>query len=312
MWLTVAMPVHNGGEWLAQALESAASQDCRGIEFLLIDSSDDRGCEAIAARLADRLSIRYQHRPDLLRWTAKTNLAAKQASAPHMAMLHQDDLWLNGRVDDMRTAIAESGDAVLLLNPSRIVDQSGRHLGNWRCPLPANRSLAAGELAERLLVQNFVAIPAPIIRRDAWIAAGGLDDSLWYTADWDLYLKLARVGSTVYRKSFTTAFRVHGGSLTVKGSADRAGFASQMARVIDRHIDLAPIAEQAAIWRRAIASTEVNCALAQAASGNALQLSAAISSLLRLGPAETWRYLHDSRIFERALPRLRARLAGGW
>jgi glycosyltransferase involved in cell wall biosynthesis len=309
-WLSVAMPVHDGERWLEPTLASAAAEDCRGIEFILIDSSAGAGCRAIADSFAGRLDIRYQHRRDVLPWTAKTNLAVQQARAPHVAMLHQDDLWLSGRVADVRRAIEEHPDAALMLNPSQIVDQDGRELGIWRCPLPAARPLPAESLAARLLVQNFVAIPAPVVRRDAWIAAGGLDEALWYTADWDLYLKLARQGAAVYRDSVTTAFRIHGGSLTVKGSANKADFADQMARVIDRHIDLAPPATREAIRRRALASTAVNCALAEAMGGNARALVGAFLSLLRLGPVGAYRYVRDSRIIDRALPRLRARFAG--
>ena len=53
-------------------------------------------------------------------------------------------------------------------------------------------------LIERLVVQNFIGIPAPTIRRDAYLSIGGLDDALWHTADWDQYLKLAAIGSVYY------------------------------------------------------------------------------------------------------------------
>lgn len=303
------MPVHNGGRWLRETLASAAAQDCLGIEFLLIDSSDDETCERITAEFRPLLDIRYQRRPDITLWTAKTNLAAHQARAPHCAMLHQDDLWLPDRVADMRAAIAASPGAALLLNPSYIIDQHSRRLGLWRCPLPAGRWLSASQLAERLLVQNFVAIPAPVIRREAWLAAGGMDETLWYTADWDLYLKVARHGSTVYRTAATTAFRVHSGSLTVTGSANAKDFISQMNRVIEQHLDLAPVASRDSVHKRAVTSVKVNCALAEGLAGRLGLLPNALLSLLGLGPIGLVRYFRDSRIIERVAPRLRARLA---
>lgn len=310
-WLSVAMPVHCGEKWLPATLASAAAQDCTGIEFILFDSSPDRRCEAIAESVSDRLDIRYEYRPEVTPWTAKTNLAVENARAAHVVMLHQDDLWLEGRVQDMRSAIAANPNAALQLNPSQIVDENGRKLGIWRCPLPVGQTLGASDLAERLLVQNFVAIPSPIVLRKAWLAVEGLDDSLWYTADWDLYLKLARQGATVYRDRVTTAFRIHGASLTVKGSVNASDFANQMERVIARHIDLAPATKRDAIHRRANASTAVNCALAQVMAGNVRSVAGACVTLLGLGPGGLVRYLRDSRIVERALPRLRARFAGG-
>lgn len=311
IWLSVAMPVHCGERWLPATLASVANQDCAGIEFIMIDSGPQSKCASIAASFSDRLNLSYQYRSDVKPWTTKTNLAVQQARGTHIVMLHQDDLWRDDRVADMRRAIAADRDAALLLNPSQIIDQNGRELGVWRCPLRAGRPVDGSRLVERLLVQNFVAIPAPIVRREAWLAAGGLDDALWYTADWDLYLKLAGQGSTVYREEVTTAFRIHEGSLTVRGSADATDFANQMRCVIERHIERAPARKRNAIRRCALASTAVNCALAQAMSGNIKLLSRAFLQLLCLGPVGLTRYLRDSRIVERALPRLRARFAGG-
>jgi len=84
------------------------------------------------------------------------------------------------------------------LHPCYIIDDAARRLGLWRCPLPAGESpVPAQMLIERLLVQNFIGIPAPTIRCDAFLSVQGLDDALWYTADWDLYLRLAAIGSVI-------------------------------------------------------------------------------------------------------------------
>ena len=309
-WLSVLMPLHDGERDLPATLASLAGEDLTGVEIFAFDSSPSDHNRSLLEEHSPRLPIVYRHVPALTSWTAKTNLAALQATGDYLCMLHQDDLWLPGRIAAIRGTIAAHPAAALLLNPSTIVDQHGRELGLWRCPLPPDRTIAGHELSQSLLVQNFVAIPAAVIRRDAWRAAGGLDDALWYTADWDLYLKVARYGSAIYHPAVTTAFRIHRRSLTVTGSADSGDFAEQMSRVIERHIDLAPPRLRAAIRRRAIASTAVNCALAQALVGNLRPLPGAILSLLRLGPAGVVRYVRDSRIIERVVPRLRARLAG--
>jgi glycosyltransferase involved in cell wall biosynthesis len=311
-WLSVAMPVHCGERWLAATLASVAQQDCAGIEFILIDSGPDRQCETIVARFADRLNIRYQYRPDIKPWPSKTNLAVEQARGAHVAILHQDDLWGKERVSAIRKSIAAAPDAVLLLNPSFIVDENGKRLGLWRCPLSYNRLLDGRKVAQRLLVQNFISMPAPVIQREAWLECGGMDEALWYTADWDLYLKLLSRGPAFYAKAPSTAFRIHASSLTVSGSRERSDFRKQMQVVFERHSAMVPAAKLQQIKRRATASIAVNCALAGAMGGNRRLLAGALASVLRLGPAGVLCYVRDSRIVERSLPRLRARFAGGF
>ena len=96
-WLSVVVPVHNGARWLAAALQSVADQRDAGIECIVIDSSEGDDCVQIARRFSGTVPMQTHRRRDVLPWPAKTNLGVEAARAPHVAMLHQDDLWVAGR-----------------------------------------------------------------------------------------------------------------------------------------------------------------------------------------------------------------------
>jgi hypothetical protein len=307
-WLSVLMPLHEGAQWIGETLESVATQ-AAGIEIIAIDSSPDEKTAKIVESFSHRLDLKLIRRPDLKPWTVKTNLAAEMARADHIVMLHQDDLWLPGRAAEIRRWIEAAPAACLHLAPTAILDKDGRILGRWRCPLKAG-PVRSDALLERLLVQNFVSVPAPVIRRDAWLAVGGMDVDLWYTADWDLWLKLAGQSEVHYHPEVTTGFRVHGASLTMSGSRASDDFRSQMKVVLDRHLPLLSARTGRRVRKLAEASITINCALARLAAGSRLAFLPALAALVRLGPAGVGRYLRFSRILERSLPRLRASLAG--
>jgi glycosyltransferase involved in cell wall biosynthesis len=307
-WLTVVIPTFQGEASIAATLASIAAEPCAGIEVLLIDNSPTPATIDIARAYGDRLALRIHERPDLPMWHEKTNAFTALASAPYVCWLHQDDIWLPGRVAAMRGWIAAAPQAALHLAPSAIVDRKGRTRGVWRCPLPAGE-VDPALLTRRLLVQNFVAAPAPLIRRECWLACGGLDESLWYTADWDVWLKLAGVGPVWYHDCVTTGFRVHGGSQTMTGSRRAADFTDQMRIVLERHLPRLR-GESAGVERAARASIAVNTALAAAAAGDPRHLIRAAAQLAKLGPIGIGRYLRDSRIMDRVAPRVRAKLAG--
>jgi hypothetical protein len=252
----------------------------------------------------------WLRRPDMAPWQTKTNLAVTLAAADHVCILHQDDLWLPGRVQSLCRWLSIAPDAVLHLAPTEIIDRHGRSLGRWRCPLPPGRLLAAEFLLERLMVQNFISVPAPVFRKDAWHAAGGMDDQLWYTADWDIWAKLASAGPVIYHDEVTTAFRIHGGSLTMTGSRSADDFHQQMRTVLDRHLDRLPEPRKSLVEPVARTSINVNTLLATASTGRSAPLLEAVRRMLSLGPSGIKRYLRDSRLHERVLPRLRARMAG--
>lgn len=312
-WLSVIFPVHNGELWVAAALDSLALEADPGIEIVVIDTSDSMGTRAIIDQYASRLNLRFLDPDGASGCTQKTNHGARNASADHVSWLCQDDLWLAGRTAAVRQWIAQDPGAVLHLAPSAIVDRNGRELGQWRCPLQepvSGAPLDRTALLERLLVQNFVAVVSPVVRRDAWLAVGGIDPDLWYTGDWDLWIKLARHGAVRFHDQVTGAFRIHDQSATSLGSTDRNEFIAQHRIVVDRYVAELPPSRSGPVRAMAEASLQINAALAAAAQGSVAQLMQALWTALQLGPVGLTRYLNYSRVIDRSLPRLRAKFAG--
>jgi len=309
-WLSVVMPTWRGERWIGAALRSIAKEQMEGIEVLLLDSSDTPATIDVARRYEDRLDLHVLVRPDLRMWQAKTNYAISIAGADHVCWLHQDDLWLPGRAAAVRAWIAAAPNAALHLAPSVYIDDNGRKLGIWRCPLPAGRQLDGNLVRRRLVVQNFISAPAPVFRKQAWLDCGGMDEQLWYTGDWDVWLKLAASGPVIYHDQVTSAFRIHADSQTAIGSRDLADFTRQMQIVLDRH--LPQMSKDRATERVARVSVAINTALAAVGTGHTWALWRILTETARLGPVGLCRYLRDSRIVERLMPRVQARLKGAF
>jgi glycosyltransferase involved in cell wall biosynthesis len=303
------MPSFCGEQWIDASLRSLEAELAEGVEILLIDSSPTPDTTNIARTYSDRLRLRVFERPDLSSWQTKTNFGVEASQSTHICWLGVDDLWLPGRAAAARRWIESAPKAPLHLAPSAIIDRDGRSLGVWRCPLPAGGELRWPFVTERLLVQNFIGAPAPVFRKDAWLACGGLDEGLWYTADWDVWLKLTATGPVHYHDDLTTALRIHSGSLTATGSRNVADFEQQMQIVLDRHLHQLS-GHSKDVERAARASITVNRALASASAGDLSGLPRAASAIFRLGLAGMRLYLRDSRIIERVTPRLRAKLGG--
>lgn len=96
------------------------------------------------------------------------------------------------------------------------------------------------------------------------------------------------------------------------GSRDAADFRSQMRIVLDRHLWRLPQPVRRRTERAASASISINVSLAAASAGSVAALRDAAKKLLLLGPLGMYRYLRDSRLQERVMPRVRAKLAGAF
>jgi Glycosyl transferase family 2 len=308
-WLSVIMPTFNGAAYLPAALESVRAQAASGIELIAVDDGSDDGTVAALEEYGRILPLRVVRRARSGNWVAGSNHGLSLARSEYACFLHQDDLWLPGRVNLLRRAVEAAPDAALVVHPSWFVDERGDRLGLWRCPLPRGR-LDSQLVVERLIVQNFLAIPAPVFRRELALRAGGMDEALWYTADWDLWLTLARIGSVVHEPEPLAAFRVHAGSQTSQRTRDRAELRRQLEAVLRKHLPSAAGGKDH-VAAAAAFSVELNVALAGSLHRRRFGWGGLLKRFVSLGPRGWHRFLRDSRIAERVGARLRRGLRPG-
>jgi Glycosyl transferase family 2 len=309
-WLSVIVLSHNRDRWLDAALQSLVDQNDAGFEVLAIDSSADDACWRIINAYNSKLSIRAERRVDLVSQGQKVNFGVTQAQADYICILHDDDLWAAGRCQELKKWISIFTKVVMHLHPSYIIDEWGRTLGIWRCPLSSDQPISPVSMLECLLVQNFIAAPAPTFRRDAFVSAGGMDNSLWFTPDWDLWIKIAATGETLYHPIPLTYYRIHNSSVTALGSRDVAEFQKQHEIVLERHLHRLDEPRRKRVLSLGQTSMTVNTALAAAAQGNYAYLGNALSALWGLGPGGIREYISTSRIVDRLVPRAQSLVAG--
>lgn len=308
MRLSVIVPTYNGVAFLTQTLDSLVADADAEVEVIAVDDGSTDDTLALLERYRSRLDL-HVHVRKVGNWAANSNFGLEQASGELACFLHQDDFWLPGRTAAIRRQLALTPDLTLLVHASAFADPAGRLLGPWRCPLPARVCLTPAETLEHLLVQNFIAIPAAVFRREAALAVGGLDPALWYTADWSLWLKLAEVGPTVYLPGTFAAFRIHPASQTADRSRSLDAFRDQLETVLRAHSGYLPA--DSAVMKAARASIELNVGLAAGYHRQPVAWARLTSSLGALGPGAWRRLLRDARLWERVSSRARAGFVRG-
>lgn len=300
-WLSVVVPWWHRLEYARQTLQSLARQSDRDFECIIVDQGLDDSVAAARAHAAD-ITLRVIRAPGHGDWPSKTNIGFSHARGRYVCMLHTDDVWRPDRVARLRQAHLRYPEAGFLFHAVRFIDPGSRELGLWRAPLPADRLLASTELLEHLIVQNFISCPAPVLRRD--LLGSGIDPELWYTGDWDLYLRATLAASAVYIDEPLADFRLHRTSLTMQRSRHAGDFQQQLECVLERYERALPAERRVELMRIARFSNAVNVALAQGFHGNWRALSSLIGHARRIGLSDWRRYLRDSRIIERSAARL--------
>lgn len=310
-WLSVLIPTYNGEAYLSFALDSILIQEDPNIECIVVDDGSTDATLSILNTYQDKLSVTILQRERQGNWVANTNYALSFARGEYVCFLHQDDLWFKNRLSIMKRLINQFPEVGLFLHSSNFVDVKGKYLGSWKCPLPTSPKIIKPKLmTEKLLTQNFISIPAPIFKRGVALNVGGLDETLWYTADWDLWLKISNCSDALYYPKPLAGFRVHLNSQTIARSSYLKDFRRQLESVVKKYFILweAPDSLKKEIYKIAIFSIDVNTALAGTIHQKSSDLFGLLIAFLLLGPVGWYRYLENSRILERVAARLKARI----
>jgi hypothetical protein len=225
-----------------------------------------------------------------------------------VSLLHQDDFWMPHRLAVICGVFQREPSVDVVFHPAHFVDPADLTLGMLRAPFPGT----AGMLNQRqflhsLIVQNFIAIPTPAIRSAVLKRMGPLDETLWFTADWDLWLRLAQAATWYYIPEPLAAFRVHWESQTVAARKSIEDYEAQYRIVQERFLScyMGEPAEVDLLERVSEASTAINIALMSTLRARKLPSVKVMRQVVALGPRGWAQLVKNSRIHERLGARLR-------
>jgi glycosyltransferase involved in cell wall biosynthesis len=185
--VSIVIPVYNGANYLALAIDSALAQTYRNIEILVVnDGSDDNGTTAGVARAyGDR--IRYFEKKNGGVASA-LNLAVAEAKGQFISWLSHDDLFTSDKIQRQMEFMAEQpepGRCVVYGDYSIFSDRSA-HDAEITMPRSAPANFRYFITSQNVLHGCTLLIP-----KVAFDKHGLFDESLRTTQDYDFWFRIA-------------------------------------------------------------------------------------------------------------------------
>jgi glycosyltransferase involved in cell wall biosynthesis len=208
MDVSVVVPTRNRSHLLATTLRSALGQRGVALEVIVVDEASTDDTSAVVSGLADsRLRVIRHETPQGVSVARNRGLA--EAHADWVAFLDDDDLWAPDKLVSQLEAVREQGVPWVYVGHVNI-NNSYRVTGGAR-PLPPAALLS--ELPRHNVVPG--GCSGVMASKRALAAAGGFDPQLQPLADWDLWLRLARVGQPGWVPRPLVAYRLHGQQMSL-------------------------------------------------------------------------------------------------
>jgi glycosyltransferase involved in cell wall biosynthesis len=208
MLVSIVTPSYNQGRFLETTLRSVLAQDYPHIEYIVVDGGSQDGSVDILRRYADRLAW-WVSEPDKGQ-TDALNKGFQHTSGEILAWLNSDDTYQPGAVAEAAAYLQAHPEVSMVYGDASYIDADGQEIGRF----------PAAQTDYRRLRQGYVHVPqqATFFRGELWRKVAPLDPSFFFAMDYDLWVRLSRLGPPAYVPHWWANFRLHGSAKTI--SAD--------------------------------------------------------------------------------------------
>lgn len=217
--VSVVMPAYNAAETLLESVRSVLSQSMSELELIVCDdASTDATPELL--RTIDDPRLKYIRNPGNLGPGASRDSAIEQASAPWIALIDADDVWLPKRLERLLEAVQEAPDQ-LIFDDIMTCHSSMSGLVPWRVVHGEDAFGGYGAGVRNLGIEDYLASPRLLIKPLIPLAAirkaalRHSNRSFGEDAEYFLRLALAGVGFR-YLPEPLYLYRVQPGSATAR------------------------------------------------------------------------------------------------
>jgi glycosyltransferase involved in cell wall biosynthesis len=200
--VSVVIPTHNRSRLLTLTLGSVLRQRAVDLEIIVVDdgSTDDTG-EVVAGLRDARIRLVRHDTPQGV--AAARNRGIAEARGAWVAFLDDDDLWAPDKLARQLQAARESGRSWVYTG-AVVIGDTLEILGGAP-PEPPERV--------RALLLRYDAVPGGgsnvLVRRDTLARAGTFDTRLRNTEDWEMWIRLAKLGPPAWVCGPLVAKRAH-------------------------------------------------------------------------------------------------------
>lgn len=191
--VSVCVPTYNGCPFVELAVQSILAQSFHDFELIVSDDFSTDATPREVARIAgERLSL--SGNPRRLGLVGNWNRCLELATGQYVQIFHQDDLMLPNCVERMASVLDTNPNVGFVFANIRTINAAGEVVGpHWTKRLPSVDTIFSGGDFIRLLLRegNLVACPSAMARASVLRSVGPFDESLRYTPDLEMWLRLA-------------------------------------------------------------------------------------------------------------------------
>jgi glycosyltransferase involved in cell wall biosynthesis len=208
--ISVVLPAHGTADFLSKTLKSVFDSSLQPDEILLVDDGLDSGVVENVNLHFPSVTIVPNEGKGLV---DALNTGITKSRFDLIARIDADDLMQPERLELQMREFRSHENLILLGSQIRYIDEFGNLTGH--SAYPVGDVTVQTRRGERCVLAH----PSVMYRRDAVLSAGGYRhifrvDNVDLSEDFDLWIRMSRMGQVVNSEDFLTLYRQHGSQLS--------------------------------------------------------------------------------------------------
>ncbi|MBI3558951.1 glycosyltransferase [Candidatus Gottesmanbacteria bacterium] len=202
--VSVIMPVHNGGLFLREAMDSILGQTYQNFEFLIADDgSQDNTWAIINSYSSDKIkAFRFKKNRGAF---PRTNFLFSQARGKFLAVMDGDDIAKPDRLEKQVNFMRRHSKIVVLGTQAEIINENGEIIGQKKAPA------ASKQIYEQFGFIHPMIHPSCLIRRSLLPKRKFLyRTDFGVNSDYQTFFEFLNYGQFANLPEFLLQYRIHG------------------------------------------------------------------------------------------------------
>ena len=197
---SIIVPSFNKAEYTMKTVRSLLAQTYKNYEIIVVDDGSSDDTLQLLSIFDRKISLIEANHGGA---SSARNLGILHSEGEYIAFVDCDDEWYPHMLSKSIEFLENDPDLGFVFSNVDYIDCEGRIIGRHKV------KKYSGNIYHKLILENFICNSSVVVRRSCLERVGYFDESIFVPADWDLWLRLARVYKAGYLKETLVKYRTH-------------------------------------------------------------------------------------------------------
>ncbi len=199
--VSVIIPTYKKPDLTIRTIKSVLNQTYDNLEIIVIDDGSPDDTQSRLKSLMDKITYIKKTNGGA---SSARNLGIKKSQGCYIALLDCDDIYYPQKITESIKCLENNKDCGFVYTAANFIDRDDNIISKHQ----HSNQPASGWIFSNLIKKNFICNSTVVTRKECFEKVGLFDESIFITADWEMWLRIAKHYKAAYIEKELTGYRL--------------------------------------------------------------------------------------------------------